>query len=253
MSIDLGQLKSILETAKNLQMGNIKDLTTLNGVIQRYNQIAHNNGNTQELPVVFPYDEDLDLDTFYTSFTTSGTSKLTDIITYAEGYIIAHTPIPSTINKIEGWSGNKFWGLTALIVTICAAICFGLYGLGKDIGQQNADPVCKNKNDSLQVLIKSTSRINDELTNSLKEFELTKESLQNARNKTITLSDSLDKIIALNDSLKKQVQDQISTIDSIKKEADAKGRSSSLFYDEWMKTRDSLHSNILCNRKGLKK
>ena len=125
MDINLGQLKSILETAKNLQMGNIKDLTTLSGVIKRYNQIAQNNGNTQELPAISPYDENLDLDTFYTSFTTSGTSKLTDIITYAEGYINAKTPIPPTINKIEGW--NKSIIVAVVTAIIAALITIGIF------------------------------------------------------------------------------------------------------------------------------
>lgn len=137
MNIDLGQLKSILETAKNLQMGNIKDLTTLSGVIQRYNQIAHNNSNTHELPVISPYDENLDLDTFYTSFTTSGASKLTDIITYAEGYIIAHTPIPSTINKIEGWNKTNVIAIMGIIVAALIAIGVLAASLTYQIGCSN--------------------------------------------------------------------------------------------------------------------
>ena len=133
MSIELGQLKSILETATKLQNGEIKDLRTLNSVIQRYSQIAQNIGNTQELPAISPYDENLDIDFLLTSFTTSGTSKLTNIITYAEGYINAHTPIPPT--EVKGWKKANVIGIIAIIIAVSIYAANQAYQTGVSNGR----------------------------------------------------------------------------------------------------------------------
>lgn len=190
MSIDLGQLKSILETAKNLQMGNIKDLTTLSGVIKRYNQIAKNNGNTQELPVISPYDENLDLDTFYTSFTTSGTSKLTDIITYAEGYINANTPIPPTINKIEGW--NKTNVITIMGIIVAALIAIGVLAasLTYQIGCSNG------KSETQQGYDAEKNSLSKKIDSLKTKYNITSDSLKLCNANLVEKKDSISVLIS---------------------------------------------------------
>lgn len=193
MDNNLGQLKSILDTAKNLQIGNIKVVTTLNGLIQRYNQIARNIDNTQELPFISPYDENLDIDFFHTSLTTSGTSKLTDIITYAEGYVNAHTPIPSIV--VEGWSGKKFWGLTAFVVTSCIAICAIVY----QIGFSNGKSETQREYDAEKITL-------SQKIDSLKtKYYLTNDSLKTCNINVIAKNDSLEEcntsIVAKKDSI----------------------------------------------------
>lgn len=122
MNINLGKLKSILETAKKLQNGEIKTPTTLKGLIDHYNLVSYNNGNPTDLPTIQPFDEEHDLSWNYTSLARNGPSKLANLIVYTEGYINAHTPIPPIINKVEGWKKSIVITVVIGIIGVLIAI-----------------------------------------------------------------------------------------------------------------------------------
>ena len=123
MSIELGQLKSILETAKKLQNEEKKAPGILKSLIERYNQASQNIGNPSELPPISPFDEKHDAGWGYANLALDGDKKLVDLITYLEGYVSAHTPIPPIIKKVEGW--NK-----SIVVTVVTAIIGALITIG---------------------------------------------------------------------------------------------------------------------------
>lgn len=195
MSIELGQLKSILETAKKLQNGEIKTPTTLKGLIDNYNLISYNNGNPTDLPTILPFDEKNDISWDYISLAGNGSSKLANLIVYTEGYINAHTPIPPVINKIEGWSEKKFWGLTAFVVASCIAICAVVYQIGVSDGKSETQREYDEEKIDLSQKIDSLKT----------EYNITNDSLKACNVNIISKNDSLKecnaKIITKSDSI----------------------------------------------------
>lgn len=210
MSLDLGKLESLLERAKKLQTGAIKTPTTLKNLIDEYNAISRESHAT-DLPEISRFDDREDIDWTYSELAGEGPVKLSKLITHTEGYIKAHKPIPPIINNVKGWSGKFFWTLTSLVV---ACIPFA-YQIGKDLGQQQADSICKRNVDSLQKAADSLSQVNETMSLSFKTLQATK--------------------------------------DSLEKELNNATEAAVMVYRTLEKTRDSLHNRITSSHKSAKK
>ena len=186
MSIELGQLKSILESAIRLQKGDVRTPRTLMGLIEEYNRISSNSSIHNELPSISPFDDMTDIALLDGNLTGNGLSKLTKLISYSEGYINAHTPIPPIV--VKGWSKKRFWSLTAIIITFCISVCCLTYQMGVSDGKSET----QREYDAEKI---SLSKKNDSLKT---EYNMIRESLKECNANTIAKDDSISFLLSKN-------------------------------------------------------
>ena len=216
MSIELGQLKSILDSAIELQKGKIKTPRTLEGLINEYNRISSSESLPNELPLIPSFDSENDIALLDGNLTGSGLSKLTNLITHSDGYIKAHTPIPPTV--IEGW--NK--GHVITIVGIIIATVIGLAAIACVIsynqGANSKEKVLYDERDSLKQanieFQKNITNLNDSVTNLNNYLD----TLRNIASIKKTLNDSLNKLSAKSKAFEDNLKKSNQKIDSLKHE-----------------------------------
>ncbi|PWJ62847.1 hypothetical protein SAMN05720473_11060 [Fibrobacter sp. UWB15] len=242
MSIELGQLKSILETAKKLQNGEIKTPTTLKGLIDNYNLISYNNGNPTDLPTILPFDEKNDISWDYISLAGNGPSKLANLIVYTEGYINAHTPIPPTIKKVEGWSKGH-------VITIVGIIIAPVIGLSYNQGANSKEKELYDERESLKTEKNELQKNNSDLNDSIISLNRSLDALQNVKQLKETLNDSILSLSKKNELYVDSIKRQNQKLDSLQHKLSEKTTQSDGLYMIYKQASDSLAKGLKRRKK----
>lgn len=188
MSIELEKLKSILETAKKLQKGEIESPETLDGLIIAYDDIAKKLNKPTELPLIYPYDEDKDIG--WTGYTKSGHKKITDLITYTEGYVNAHAQTSPIVNKAEGW--NKANVIAIMSIIIATLVTIGIYTASQmyQVGVSNGKTEMQREYDAEKI------GLSQKLDSLKTEYNIINDSLKACNVNIIAKNDSISFLLS---------------------------------------------------------
>lgn len=148
---------------------------------------------------------------------------------------------------------NSSWQRFVIELVVLFLGCFSFYEWGKDNGVIMATQKCNDNmkaRDSLSFVLENYIELQQKydslnISDSIAIFQ-EKQYHQELR-------DSIKKVTTSNQFLAERADSSKHIIDSLDDKLKKEIEDSNLLFKELKKTRDSLHSNILCNSKGLKK